>query len=207
MLSETQSWFVFCVNPNDSQLPNQLEGWSIKGQIRSLGLTEVSKRNVNVFEVGLTLDEFCTRYGEPMAKMGVMDGSVKEKVKQTRNVLGLQETDIVLSQYKIFLSQAAFHSLEDCLRSLDVEEQKRNHLRNAEAEAGLDVCSIGDPYALYASPGLPPDNYADPYNQVSSQAHVPLVANTSPFQCGNLYTDNYEDRKSFRSVISTTGVN
>ncbi|KAF8414678.1 hypothetical protein L210DRAFT_3367580, partial [Boletus edulis BED1] len=72
-LSETQSWFVFCANPNDSQLPNQLEGRSIKGQIRSLGLTEVSKRNVNVFEVGLTLDEFCTRYGEPMAKMGVMD--------------------------------------------------------------------------------------------------------------------------------------
>ncbi|KAF8447874.1 P-loop containing nucleoside triphosphate hydrolase protein [Boletus edulis BED1] len=198
-LSETQSWFVFCVNPNDSQLPNQLEGRSIKGQIRSLGLTEVSKRNVNVFEVGLTLDEFCTRYGEPMAKMGVMDGSAKEKVEQTRNVLGLQETDIVLGQYKVFLSQAAFHSLEDRLRSLDVEEQKRNRLRDAEAEAGLDVRSIGDPYAPYASPGLPPDDYADSYNQVSSQAHVPLVANASPFQRGNLYEDDYEDRKSFRS--------
>ncbi|KAF8121277.1 P-loop containing nucleoside triphosphate hydrolase protein [Boletus edulis] len=166
-LSETQSWFVFCANPNDSQLPNQLEGRSIKGQIRSLGLTEVSKRNVNVFEVGLTLDEFCTQYGEPMAKMGVMDGSAKEKVEQTGNVLGLQETDIVLGQYKVFLSQAAFHSLEDRLR---------------------------DPYAPYASPGLPPDDYADPYNQVSSQAHVPLVANPSPFQRGNLYKDDYEDQ-------------
>ncbi|KAF8121855.1 hypothetical protein EV363DRAFT_1559012 [Boletus edulis] len=136
-------------------------------QIRSLGLTEVSKRNVNVFEVGLTLDEFCTQYGEPMAKMGVMDGSAKEKVEQTGNVLGLQETDIVLGQYKVFLSQAAFHSLEDRLR---------------------------DPYAPYASPGLPPDDYADPYNQVSSQAHVPLVANPSPFQRGNLYKDDYEDQ-------------
>ncbi|KAF8549444.1 hypothetical protein OG21DRAFT_1488518 [Imleria badia] len=58
-----------------------------------------------------------------MAKMGVMDGSAKEKVEQTGNVLGLQETDIVLGQYKVFLSQAAFHSLEDRLRSLDVEEQ------------------------------------------------------------------------------------
>ncbi|KAG6370849.1 P-loop containing nucleoside triphosphate hydrolase protein [Boletus reticuloceps] len=198
-LSEMQSWFVFCMNPNDSQLPNQLEGRSIKGQIQSLGLTEVSKRNVNVFEVGLTLDEFCTRYGEPMAKMGVMDGSAKEKVEQTRNVLGLQETDIVLGQYKVFLSQAAFHSLKDCLCSLDVVEQKQNRLRDAEAEAGLDVRSIGDLYAPYASPGLPPDDYADPYNQVSSQAHVPLVANASPFQRGNLYDDDYEDRKSFLS--------
>ncbi|KAG6370442.1 hypothetical protein JVT61DRAFT_12061 [Boletus reticuloceps] len=30
----------------------------------------------------------------------------------------------------------------------------------------------------------PPDNYTDPYNQVSSQANVPLVANVSPFQRG-----------------------
>ncbi|KAF9237204.1 hypothetical protein BU15DRAFT_63271, partial [Melanogaster broomeanus] len=54
-LSDTQNWFVFCVNPNDSQLPNQLEGRSVKGQVRSLGLPEIAKRNVNMFEVGMTL--------------------------------------------------------------------------------------------------------------------------------------------------------
>ncbi|KAF8119292.1 chitin synthase-domain-containing protein [Boletus edulis] len=69
----------------------------------------------------------------------------------------------------------------------------------AEAEAGLDVRSIGDLYAPYASPGLPPDDYTDPYNQVSSQAHIPLVVYASPFQRGNLYDDDYEDHKSFRS--------
>lgn len=74
-LLDTQCWFVFCLNPNDSQLPNQLEGRSVKGQIRSLGLTEISKRNVNVYEVGLTPDEICTRYKEPMAKIGVVDAS------------------------------------------------------------------------------------------------------------------------------------
>ena len=102
-LSDSQSWFVFCVNPNDSQLPNQLEGRSVKGQIRSLGLTEVSKRNVNVFEVGLTPDEFCTRYKEPLVKMGIVDGSATEKAQQTRNVLGLQENDMVLGQYKVII--------------------------------------------------------------------------------------------------------
>jgi len=100
-LSETQCWFVFCVNPNDSQLPNQLEGRSVKGQIRSLGLTEVSKRNVNVFEVGLTPDEFCTRYKEPLAKMGVVDGLAKEKVERTKDALGLLDIDMVLGQYKV----------------------------------------------------------------------------------------------------------
>ncbi|KAF8439408.1 hypothetical protein L210DRAFT_3673100 [Boletus edulis BED1] len=177
-LLEIQSWFVFCVNPNDSQLPNQLEGRSIKGQIRSLGLTEVSKRNVNVFEVGLTLDEFCTRYGEPMAKMGMMDGSAKEKVEQTRNILALQETNIVLGQYKISFQCQFVTPFKD---------------------SDSLTLNLGDPYAPYASPGLPPDDYVDPYNQVSSQAHVPLMANASPFQHGNLYEDDYEDCKSFRS--------
>ena len=100
-LSDSQSWFVFCVNPNNSQLSNQLEGQSVKGQIRSVDLTEVSKRNINVFEVGLTPDEFCTRYKEPLAKMGVMDGSVKEKAQQTRNILDLQENNMILRQYKV----------------------------------------------------------------------------------------------------------
>ena len=81
MLSDSQPWFVFCMNPNDSQLPNQFEGRSVKGWIQTLGLglTEILKRNINVFEAGLTLDEFCTWYKEPLAKMGIVDGSAKEK--------------------------------------------------------------------------------------------------------------------------------
>ncbi|KAF8836252.1 glycosyltransferase family 2 protein [Paxillus ammoniavirescens] len=200
-LSETQNWFVFCVNPNDSQLPNQLEGRSVKGQVRSLGLAEIAKRNVNVFEVGMTPDEFCGRYKEPIGTMGVLDGSAREKVERIQGLLGLKEFDMVLGQYKVFLSQVAFHSLEDRIRTLDVEEQKRNRLRDAEAEAGLDVRSIGDPYAPYSSPGLAGDDaaYADPFNQASSQAHVPLVGNASQFQRGDLYDDEYDERKSFRS--------
>ncbi|KAJ6451567.1 hypothetical protein C8R45DRAFT_1124591 [Mycena sanguinolenta] len=31
-LSETNTWHLFCVNPNEAQLPNQLEGRSVKGQ-------------------------------------------------------------------------------------------------------------------------------------------------------------------------------
>ncbi|KAG2747854.1 hypothetical protein P692DRAFT_20735895, partial [Suillus brevipes Sb2] len=56
---DTQNWYVFCINPNDLQLPNQLEGCSVKGQVCSLGVMEIAKRNVNVFEVGMTPEEFC----------------------------------------------------------------------------------------------------------------------------------------------------
>jgi hypothetical protein len=43
-LEETQPWYIFCINPNNSQLPIQLEGRSVKGQVRSIGSTEITRR-------------------------------------------------------------------------------------------------------------------------------------------------------------------
>ncbi|KAG1722688.1 glycosyltransferase family 2 protein [Suillus paluster] len=197
-LADTQTWYVFCINPNDSQLPNQLEGRSVKGQVRSLGLTEIAKRNVNVFEVGMTPEEFCQRYRDPMLALGVSEGSPRERVEQTRTALTLRERDVVLGQYKVFMSQAAFHSLEDRIRASDVEEQKRNRIRDAEAEAGLDVRGFGDPYAPYSSPGAN-NGEESPFVNAFSDPALPLVSNASPFQRADLYDDEYDERKSFRS--------
>lgn len=73
-------------------------------------------------------------------------------------------------------------------------------MRDAEAEAGLDPRSLGDPYAPYQVPGAENSPYAgdfgDPFN-TSSQA-LPLVANASPFQRADMYED-YDERKSLRS--------
>ncbi|KAL4079795.1 hypothetical protein J3A83DRAFT_4212517, partial [Scleroderma citrinum] len=38
MLSETQAWYIFCINPNNSCLPNQLKGCAVKVQVRNIGL-------------------------------------------------------------------------------------------------------------------------------------------------------------------------
>jgi len=80
------------------------------------------------------------------------------------------------------LSQAAFHKFEDHLRS---QEQKRNRLQDAEAEAGLSPCGIGDPYAPYPSPNIDGEAsspwgawYGDAFN-ASNQA-LPLVSNALP---------------------------
>lgn len=100
-LNETQAWYVFCVNPNDSQLPNQLEGRSVKGQIRSSGMPEIARRSANVFEVGMTPDEFCERYRVPLSDLGVVEGSSTEQVEQTRTALSLKEQDVVLGQHKV----------------------------------------------------------------------------------------------------------
>jgi chitin synthase len=50
----------------------------------------------------------------------------------------------------VFLSQAAFHGLENHLRSSDTEEQKRNRMRDAEAAAGAERRETNDPYSPYS---------------------------------------------------------
>ena len=100
-VEETQAWYVFCINPNDSQLPNQLEGRSVKGQVKAVGMTEMARRCVNVFEVGMTPEEFCDRYKEGLAAAGVSEGHEREMVGQARAVYGLGEKDLVLGQHKV----------------------------------------------------------------------------------------------------------
>jgi chitin synthase len=103
-LDETQPWYIFCINPNDMQLPNQLEGRSIKGQVRSIGLSEIRKRCANVFEVGMTLDEFCQGYREGLEGSGVVEGNIQEWVQQAQQAhtaFGLSETDLILGQHKV----------------------------------------------------------------------------------------------------------
>ncbi|KAJ6495934.1 P-loop containing nucleoside triphosphate hydrolase protein [Mycena vulgaris] len=76
-LFEMQVWHVFCVNPNESQLLNQLERRSIK-------------------EVGMTFGEFRERYGEEMEVGGVSEGGERERVEHAKTVFGLGEKDVVL---------------------------------------------------------------------------------------------------------------
>jgi chitin synthase len=105
---------------------------------------------------------------------------------------------------QVFLSQAAFQKLENQLRSRDSEEQKRNRIRDAEAEAGLDPRGTTDIYAPYPSPvadGGESSPWAAGYGDVfsGSKEALPLVPNASPFQRADLYDGDYEERHSLRS--------
>jgi chitin synthase len=102
----------------------------------------------------------------------------------------------------VFLSQAAFHRLEDHLRSGDVEEQKRNRGRDAEAAAGVDSRELNDPYSPYPTPGGPAfeeSPFGAAYGENAQSNPALLVANASPFQRADLYGDDYEEHKSLRS--------
>lgn len=100
-LEDSQHWYVFCINPNDSQLPNQLEGRSVKGQVRSVGLSEIARRCVNVFEVAMTPEEFVQRYQAPLSSVGIVEGGPTEQIEQARTALSLEERDAVVGMHMV----------------------------------------------------------------------------------------------------------
>jgi chitin synthase len=69
--------------------------------VRSAGLPEIARRCVNVFEVNMTLEEFCDRYREPLAEIGIIEGLYQEQVEQTRTALSLHERVVVLGRHKV----------------------------------------------------------------------------------------------------------
>ena len=95
----------------------------------------------------------------------------------------------------MFLTQRAFHKFEDQLRVVDVDEQKRNRVR--DSEVGIDPRGNNDPYSPYHAPpgesgGPWNEGYGDNYN--NSNAALPLVANATPFQRPDLYEDDFENK-------------
>jgi chitin synthase len=54
-----------------------------------------------VFEVGMTPREFCDRYREKLAGVGIIEGESREQIERATATLGLKDNDLVLGQYKV----------------------------------------------------------------------------------------------------------
>ncbi|RPD69765.1 hypothetical protein L226DRAFT_548053 [Lentinus tigrinus ALCF2SS1-7] len=143
-----------------------LEGRSVKAQVLNVRLSQIARRCVNVYEA---------RYGSLLASIGVTEGDPRSRVEQARIALGLHEREIVLGM-----------SVDD-LRSKDTEEQKRNRLCDAEAEAELDPRNLNDPYATSSNQALPlpwtndpgPDWYFETMTMMRWSSRVGFMAYSS----------------------------
>ncbi|GAA6027812.1 hypothetical protein JCM8097_001730 [Rhodosporidiobolus ruineniae] len=190
-LQTSKSWFVFCVRPNDAQLPNQVDNRLVKHQVRSLGLAELARRLKGEYAVNLEIKEWWERYGEiPVLEseqqaLGAL--MYRDKAVKVREILGFGEREMGIGKNKVFLSDAAFRYLEDFLRADDPEER----IRNQEALGRPVTAAFAeDPYSPYAAPDTPGmAGYNGEWAQTASTAALPLVDREG----GGLKTPAYED--------------
>lgn len=169
---QTQPWFTFCLRPNDSQLPAQIETRSVKAQIRSLGLTEVALRLRTDYEVRMTHAEFAERYYDDFAERAVGNqGNAGDRCRDLKRVMQLGDTQMAVGSKRVFLSHQTFHRFEDRLREQDNEPQRPS----------LPARDRVDPFAPGQRAGTPePEPMFDYHGGNDSNAALPLVAHAQP---------------------------
>jgi chitin synthase len=90
-----QAWFVFCLKPNDSQLPSQVDIRGVRAQIRSVGISEMAVSLQNFHEVRMSHQEACERYAEELAVRGIADGLPNpQKLVDLKRVLRLSDAQL-----------------------------------------------------------------------------------------------------------------
>ena len=162
----------------------------------------------------MTPEEFCDHYRDGLTASSITEGHEWEMVGQARTALVCKKITWFLDNIKcapyyldinslpwVFLTQrlGAFHKIEDQLCIVDANEQKRNHIRNLEAE--LDPHGNSNPCAPYhtpagESPGSWNEGYGDNFNgsNVALPLQVVSTGNASaPFQWPDLYKDELLD--------------
>jgi chitin synthase len=200
-LDDTQPWYVFCLNPNDAHLPNQVETRGLRGQIRAFGMAELVKKLKHVYEVQMTHEEGCERYANELNGYGILHGGSTPAVESMKKLFaakGMTEDDFAVGKTKVFLSQRGFHRFENRLR-LDDEDQ-----HDGEKPATLDFLSAGQHrpenqmYGMRGgaqSSGLL-DKFDNPYHENASHAALPLVpkqggyADAAPSEIDDVYDDH-----------------
>ncbi|POV99023.1 hypothetical protein PSTT_14057 [Puccinia striiformis] len=197
-LQDTKTWFIFCLKSNDSQLSNQFDGKLVKQQVKFFNLPELAKRLKNDWMVSLENNEWWERYKgcDPIASDVVRLSLVswEEKIAGIKTLMGWDDLDIKLGNYKIFMNDAGFRQLEDRLRAVDEDEQ-RKYQEKAAVQGTADAFAGNDPYGM---PHQSPTYYPNGAHGNSSEIGLPLVSHAAG-QAGHMgggggYYD--DDRKT-----------
>ncbi|KAK4689794.1 chitin synthase, partial [Tremellales sp. Uapishka_1] len=196
---QAQPWFVFCLRPNDSQLPSQVETRSVKAQIRSMGLTEMAQRLQIHYEVRLSHQEACKRYSEEFSVKAIPEGPPEvERLGDLKRVLKLNDSEMAIGVNRVFLSHVVFHRFEDRLRGSEKDDQQR---RRDDLDGSYTKDLKHDPFSPYHqdlspmhSPAL--GGFSDPYDRNGSNAALPLVEYAQPLRQESP-DDDFDDPRSF----------
>ena len=146
-IDKMRLWNLSCIRPNDSGSSNSFDKRRVKAQIRSLLLPDFASRKSVDYVADYELSAFCERY------VPRMQGSEIERITQCARANGWTEgLDYVLGHRHIWLSYAAWKSVEDALRNIEKESRKALQEDDDEDKSFLGVDDAMDDSGL-APPG------------------------------------------------------
>ncbi|KAM0788255.1 hypothetical protein ACM66B_001406 [Microbotryomycetes sp. NB124-2] len=172
-LASTKTWHVFCLRPNDSQLPNQVDSRLLRHQVRALGIAELAQRLHGEWSINLELKEWWERYQSTAQLVEhhslLAPLTYHDKVGKATELLGFTHRDVAIGKSKVFLSDSAFRVLEDFKRVQEPDELQRRQERAQRNNLNPDRFS---PYAQLEQNTF---DYSPDYSRSNSMAALPLV--------------------------------
>ncbi|KAG2210877.1 hypothetical protein INT47_000031 [Mucor saturninus] len=131
-LDETMPWFVFCLKytkNNNLAFDSQL----VKNQVQSFNLNSIATRlKTGSFGNIFLHSEFTDRYNDILSSIGIeLDRLPRQKCQAAIDIFGWSNTmDAVIGNTKIFLSDLAWRHLEDSLRAVEKDDQRKQKDNN-----------------------------------------------------------------------------
>ncbi|KAI9312902.1 chitin synthase-domain-containing protein [Dichotomocladium elegans] len=197
-LEEANLWSVFCIRPNSNAM-DQFDSRYVMSQIQAYGLSEIAQKTQVQYALSYTHEEFLNRYAVPLQSLGSRDGGLlpRAQMEIIAQQLGWTANDATVGSSRVFLADDAWRSLEDNLRVLEKDEQRRNK-ETTKPGLPLPVDELEE-----EAPSMARDVHGDPEESLlrtESMAGSDLHhghADLAPPPVGRLYQQ--DDQRSFFS--------
>ncbi|KAI8047482.1 chitin synthase-domain-containing protein [Thamnidium elegans] len=127
-LDETMPWFVFCLKAAKSNNSITFDSNLVRSQLESFNLISIaSSLKIGSFANIFLHLEFVDRYHDILSSINIdPDRLPKDKCQAAIDILGWSTTmDAALGHSKIFLSDTAWRHLEDTLRAVEKQDQRK----------------------------------------------------------------------------------
>ncbi|KAL1843363.1 hypothetical protein VTJ49DRAFT_1950 [Mycothermus thermophilus] len=135
----TNSYFVFCLKPNDRRIANQFDSKCVRAQVQSLGIAEISQRLRSAdFSLFLPFGEFL---GLAEAETSLV-GSEREKVEAVVEEKRWPANEVFIGATGVFLSERCW--MEIAQLGENISQSGRYGL---PSDAG-DGSTPGDPFGM-----------------------------------------------------------
>ncbi|CEG81436.1 Putative Chitin synthase [Rhizopus microsporus] len=211
-LSSTKAWYVLCLRSNDLLLPHSCDPKKLAAQIKSLHLLPLVIRARLEYTIDMDLLEFCERYTDLIHTTTVdLAAESKEKYLALQEALEWNEDNMLLNEEKVFLTEAAWESLENKLRATEKREQRRARCAakgipyveesedNGHGECHESICDPASCQSMIESGSLCSEDYYEPcceaafYSQKCDHSLTTVTATT-------ITSVSDEEEKSERTV-------
>lgn len=147
-LLETNPWFVFCFNPNETRTPLKLDQRKLKVQTSAYQIPAIAAAQAQTnFTASYTFETFCELFGSLIDQMNISESSVKKVCTEFARVSDYNQHEFAISDTKVFVSESAWRSINNQCREVELrlkQEMKSQQELTTQAAANGKRVSLAN---------------------------------------------------------------